>query len=144
MSLELACLAILLFFCSGKYAKRKSRFKRSDGSTSSDTTSNSFVRQHATPGHAKTRNTKTKTRLGRDTNRNRMGKTRSRDRTQMRHDKEHQQTQKLGQQEKIEQDKNQEQTQKLGQQEKTEQDKNEEQTQEPKEQELQAKKQKQN
>uniref|UniRef100_A0A7N6AU91 Guanylate kinase/L-type calcium channel beta subunit domain-containing protein n=1 Tax=Anabas testudineus TaxID=64144 RepID=A0A7N6AU91_ANATE len=29
----------------GKYAKRKSRFKRSDGSTSSDTTSNSFVRQ---------------------------------------------------------------------------------------------------
>ncbi|XP_075436270.1 voltage-dependent L-type calcium channel subunit beta-1 [Ascaphus truei] len=28
-----------------KYAKRKSRFKRSDGSTSSDTTSNSFVRQ---------------------------------------------------------------------------------------------------
>uniref|UniRef100_A0A8C7J8Z2 Voltage-dependent L-type calcium channel subunit beta-1 n=1 Tax=Oncorhynchus kisutch TaxID=8019 RepID=A0A8C7J8Z2_ONCKI len=29
----------------GKYSKRKSRFKRSDGSTSSDTTSNSFVRQ---------------------------------------------------------------------------------------------------
>ncbi|XP_074512362.1 voltage-dependent L-type calcium channel subunit beta-1 isoform X2 [Sebastes fasciatus] len=29
----------------GKYGKRKSRFKRSDGSTSSDTTSNSFVRQ---------------------------------------------------------------------------------------------------
>ncbi|CAB1431342.1 unnamed protein product [Pleuronectes platessa] len=29
----------------GKYAKRKGRFKRSDGSTSSDTTSNSFVRQ---------------------------------------------------------------------------------------------------
>ncbi|KAL0992735.1 hypothetical protein UPYG_G00097670 [Umbra pygmaea] len=29
----------------GKHAKRKSRFKRSDGSTSSDTTSNSFVRQ---------------------------------------------------------------------------------------------------
>ncbi|XP_028843695.1 voltage-dependent L-type calcium channel subunit beta-1 isoform X3 [Denticeps clupeoides] len=29
----------------GKYAKKKSRFKRSDGSTSSDTTSNSFVRQ---------------------------------------------------------------------------------------------------
>uniref|UniRef100_UPI0037E91473 voltage-dependent L-type calcium channel subunit beta-1 isoform X2 n=1 Tax=Semicossyphus pulcher TaxID=241346 RepID=UPI0037E91473 len=29
----------------GKYPKRKSRFKRSDGSTSSDTTSNSFVRQ---------------------------------------------------------------------------------------------------
>ncbi|KAK7167512.1 hypothetical protein R3I94_001794 [Phoxinus phoxinus] len=29
----------------GKCAKRKSRFKRSDGSTSSDTTSNSFVRQ---------------------------------------------------------------------------------------------------
>ncbi|XP_035254141.1 voltage-dependent L-type calcium channel subunit beta-1-like isoform X3 [Anguilla anguilla] len=29
----------------GKYAKQKSRFKRSDGSTSSDTTSNSFVRQ---------------------------------------------------------------------------------------------------
>nr|XP_006638284.1 PREDICTED: voltage-dependent L-type calcium channel subunit beta-1 isoform X5 [Lepisosteus oculatus] len=29
----------------GKYVKRKSRFKRSDGSTSSDTTSNSFVRQ---------------------------------------------------------------------------------------------------
>ncbi|XP_057201569.1 voltage-dependent L-type calcium channel subunit beta-1 isoform X2 [Triplophysa rosa] len=29
----------------GKYMKRKSRFKRSDGSTSSDTTSNSFVRQ---------------------------------------------------------------------------------------------------
>uniref|UniRef100_A0A8C5NA51 Voltage-dependent L-type calcium channel subunit beta-1 n=1 Tax=Gouania willdenowi TaxID=441366 RepID=A0A8C5NA51_GOUWI len=29
----------------GKYAKRKSRFKCSDGSTSSDTTSNSFVRQ---------------------------------------------------------------------------------------------------
>ncbi|XP_030649608.1 voltage-dependent L-type calcium channel subunit beta-1 [Chanos chanos] len=29
----------------GKYAKRKSHFKRSDGSTSSDTTSNSFVRQ---------------------------------------------------------------------------------------------------
>ncbi|XP_059410335.1 voltage-dependent L-type calcium channel subunit beta-1-like isoform X2 [Carassius carassius] len=29
----------------GKYAKRKSRFKRSDGSTSSDTTSNSFIRQ---------------------------------------------------------------------------------------------------
>ncbi|KAI1887243.1 hypothetical protein AGOR_G00187860 [Albula goreensis] len=29
----------------GRYAKRKSRFKRSDGSTSSDTTSNSFVRQ---------------------------------------------------------------------------------------------------
>ncbi|XP_062874519.1 voltage-dependent L-type calcium channel subunit beta-1 [Trichomycterus rosablanca] len=29
----------------GKYTKRKSRFKRSDGSTSSDTTSNSFVRQ---------------------------------------------------------------------------------------------------
>ncbi|CAM9841719.1 unnamed protein product, partial [Bubo scandiacus] len=28
-----------------KYSKRKSRFKRSDGSTSSDTTSNSFVRQ---------------------------------------------------------------------------------------------------
>ncbi|XP_068433924.1 voltage-dependent L-type calcium channel subunit beta-1 isoform X2 [Clinocottus analis] len=28
-----------------KYGKRKSRFKRSDGSTSSDTTSNSFVRQ---------------------------------------------------------------------------------------------------
>ncbi|XP_061873779.1 LOW QUALITY PROTEIN: voltage-dependent L-type calcium channel subunit beta-1-like [Colius striatus] len=28
-----------------KYMKRKSRFKRSDGSTSSDTTSNSFVRQ---------------------------------------------------------------------------------------------------
>ncbi|GCB73627.1 hypothetical protein scyTo_0002707 [Scyliorhinus torazame] len=32
----------------GKYAKRKSRFKRSDGSTSSDTTSNSFVRQDTT------------------------------------------------------------------------------------------------
>ncbi|KAM6176168.1 voltage-dependent L-type calcium channel subunit beta-1 [Erethizon dorsatum] len=29
----------------GKYSKRKGRFKRSDGSTSSDTTSNSFVRQ---------------------------------------------------------------------------------------------------
>ncbi|XP_053215852.1 voltage-dependent L-type calcium channel subunit beta-1 isoform X3 [Podarcis raffonei] len=29
----------------GKYSKRKNRFKRSDGSTSSDTTSNSFVRQ---------------------------------------------------------------------------------------------------
>ncbi|XP_063034699.1 voltage-dependent L-type calcium channel subunit beta-1 isoform X2 [Melospiza melodia melodia] len=29
----------------GKYSRRKSRFKRSDGSTSSDTTSNSFVRQ---------------------------------------------------------------------------------------------------
>nr|XP_041577465.1 voltage-dependent L-type calcium channel subunit beta-1 isoform X4 [Taeniopygia guttata] len=29
----------------GKYGRRKSRFKRSDGSTSSDTTSNSFVRQ---------------------------------------------------------------------------------------------------
>ncbi|XP_048857021.1 voltage-dependent L-type calcium channel subunit beta-1-like isoform X3 [Brienomyrus brachyistius] len=29
----------------GKYGKRKGRFKRSDGSTSSDTTSNSFVRQ---------------------------------------------------------------------------------------------------
>ncbi|XP_023691272.1 voltage-dependent L-type calcium channel subunit beta-1 isoform X2 [Paramormyrops kingsleyae] len=29
----------------GKYTKRKSRFKRSDGSTSSDTTSNSFIRQ---------------------------------------------------------------------------------------------------
>ncbi|TMS14678.1 Voltage-dependent L-type calcium channel subunit beta-1 [Larimichthys crocea] len=33
----------------GKYAKRKSRFKRSDGSTSSDTTSNSFVRQEYLP-----------------------------------------------------------------------------------------------
>ncbi|KAF3846053.1 hypothetical protein F7725_003131 [Dissostichus mawsoni] len=33
----------------GKYGKRKSRFKRSDGSTSSDTTSNSFVRQIHTP-----------------------------------------------------------------------------------------------
>lgn len=33
----------------GKYAKRKSRFKRSDGSTSSDTTSNSFVRQVRPP-----------------------------------------------------------------------------------------------
>ncbi|GCC17256.1 hypothetical protein chiPu_0017500 [Chiloscyllium punctatum] len=33
----------------GKYAKRKSRFKRSDGSTSSDTTSNSFVRQSFQP-----------------------------------------------------------------------------------------------
>ncbi|XP_065555574.1 LOW QUALITY PROTEIN: voltage-dependent L-type calcium channel subunit beta-1 [Lathamus discolor] len=29
----------------GKYSRRKSRFKRSDGSTSSDTHSNSFVRQ---------------------------------------------------------------------------------------------------
>ncbi|KAL4635260.1 voltage-dependent L-type calcium channel subunit beta-2 isoform X1 [Arapaima gigas] len=29
----------------GKGARRKSRFKGSDGSTSSDTTSNSFVRQ---------------------------------------------------------------------------------------------------
>lgn len=40
------------FLAQGKYAKRKSRFKRSDGSTSSDTTSNSFVRQvtfHANP-----------------------------------------------------------------------------------------------
>uniref|UniRef100_A0A8C4HKN8 Voltage-dependent L-type calcium channel subunit beta-1 n=1 Tax=Dicentrarchus labrax TaxID=13489 RepID=A0A8C4HKN8_DICLA len=43
------CLVVLhiqiLAIKMGKYAKRKSRFKRSDGSTSSDTTSNSFVRQ---------------------------------------------------------------------------------------------------
>lgn len=37
---------IFLFFQSyGKGARRKNRFKGSDGSTSSDTTSNSFVRQ---------------------------------------------------------------------------------------------------
>ncbi|XP_053195067.1 voltage-dependent L-type calcium channel subunit beta-1 [Scomber japonicus] len=38
-------LSVQLLCFQGKYAKRKSRFKRSDGSTSSDTTSNSFVRQ---------------------------------------------------------------------------------------------------
>ncbi|XP_009633420.1 voltage-dependent L-type calcium channel subunit beta-1, partial [Egretta garzetta] len=40
-----APLLPLLSSPQGKYSKRKSRFKRSDGSTSSDTTSNSFVRQ---------------------------------------------------------------------------------------------------
>ncbi|KAJ8398826.1 hypothetical protein AAFF_G00420230 [Aldrovandia affinis] len=40
--LHLCCHKLALL---GKYVKRKSRFKRSDGSTSSDTTSNSFVRQ---------------------------------------------------------------------------------------------------
>uniref|UniRef100_A0A8B9XE76 Voltage-dependent L-type calcium channel subunit beta-1 n=1 Tax=Bos mutus grunniens TaxID=30521 RepID=A0A8B9XE76_BOSMU len=39
-----ACYSGLLL-PGGKYSKRKGRFKRSDGSTSSDTTSNSFVRQ---------------------------------------------------------------------------------------------------
>ncbi|XP_042163068.1 voltage-dependent L-type calcium channel subunit beta-1-like isoform X4 [Oncorhynchus tshawytscha] len=38
-------LGSTLWETTGKYSKRKSRFKRSDGSTSSDTTSNSFVRQ---------------------------------------------------------------------------------------------------
>ena len=47
--MKIFCFDTLVFACflcfQGKYAKRKSRFKRSDGSTSSDTTSNSFVRQ---------------------------------------------------------------------------------------------------
>ncbi|KAI4575393.1 hypothetical protein MJG53_011596 [Ovis ammon polii x Ovis aries] len=36
----------------GKGARRKNRFKGSDGSTSSDTTSNSFVRQYHVLGAA--------------------------------------------------------------------------------------------
>ncbi|KAK1800157.1 hypothetical protein P4O66_000189 [Electrophorus voltai] len=72
---------------------------------------------------------------GRYTSRNRMGKTRSRDRNQTRYrSRQARNTNRtLGHYE--EQAPEQQQTQKLGQQDKTEQDKNQEQTQEPKEQE---------